>query len=114
MCYSRPGHPTDEAIETYLRPLVDTREREALTNAYAIALERNALLGAEARLRRSPVPARMVWGMSDSIFSKQSPDYLDRIFSQSRGVRRLEHAKLFFPEEYPDVIADEARRLWEV
>src|SRR5262245_5731257 len=24
MCYSRPGHPTDEAIEAYLRPLVET------------------------------------------------------------------------------------------
>jgi haloalkane dehalogenase len=27
-------------------------------------------------------------------------------------VRRIEGAKLFFPEEFPDVIAEEARRLW--
>jgi haloalkane dehalogenase len=28
------------------------------------------------------------------------------------GIRRIEKAKLFFPEEYPDIIAAEARLLW--
>jgi hypothetical protein len=27
-------------------------------------------------------------------------------------VRRIEGANLFFPEEMPDVIAEEARQLW--
>jgi hypothetical protein len=27
-------------------------------------------------------------------------------------VRFIEGAKLFFPEEFPDVIAEEARKLW--
>ena len=30
----------------------------------------------------------------------------------SRGVRRFPGAKLFWPEEFPDVIAEEARKLW--
>jgi haloalkane dehalogenase len=29
-------------------------------------------------------------------------------------VRRVEGAKLFWPEEYPDLIAQEARSLWGV
>jgi hypothetical protein len=29
------------------------------------------------------------------------------------GIRRIDKAKLFFPEEYPDIIAEEARLLWE-
>jgi hypothetical protein len=29
-------------------------------------------------------------------------------------VRRIPDAKLFFPEELPDTIAEEARRLWGV
>jgi len=33
---------------------------------------------------------------------------------RSLGVRRIEGAKLFFPEEFPDVIAEEARKLWGV
>ena len=53
-----------------------------------------------------------IWGMSDTIFSKDSPDYLDRLLPNSRGVRRIPEAKLFFPEEFPDVIAEEAHKLW--
>jgi hypothetical protein len=29
-------------------------------------------------------------------------------------VRRVEGAKLFFPEEMPDIVAEEARQLWRV
>jgi hypothetical protein len=50
--------------------------------------------------------------MADTIFSSKSPDYLSSVFGNSRGVRRLADRKLFFPEEVPDVIAEEAQRLW--
>lgn len=111
MTYSFPQHPTDEAIDMYLTPLVRDPGR---THAYALALERNSLAGIEPLLRRSTVPTRIVWGMADTIFSPASADYLDRTLGASRGVRKVEGAKLFFPEEYPDLIAEEARRLWGV
>jgi len=114
MCYADPTHPTDEAIECYFSPLVSSAERKALLHAYAIALERNPLEGIEPALRRCTVPTRIVWGTGDTIFSPASPDYLDRTFANSRGVRPLAGAKLFFPEEFPDIIAEEARRLWGV
>ena len=44
---------------------------------------------------------------------RSGPDYLDCVLSSSRGIRYLGGAKLFFPEEYPDVVAEEARRLWQ-
>lgn len=111
-CYADAEHPTDEAVDCYFGPLLSAPHRKALGNAYAVALERNPLLGIEKDLRRSAVPARIVWGMADPIFSAASPDYLDRTFGASRGVRRLEGRKLFFPEEVPDVIASEALALW--
>ena len=113
LAYSDPSHPTDEAIDCYFAPLVSSPLRKAQVHAYAIALERNPLAGIEPALRRFDAPARIVWGTADTIFSPASPDYLDRILPGSRGVRRLAGAKLFFPEEFPDVIA-EARRLWGV
>jgi pimeloyl-ACP methyl ester carboxylesterase len=113
-CYAKPGNPTDEAIDCYFTPLVSSPERSRLTNAYALALEPNPLAGIEAQLKRCMVPTRIVWGTSDGIFSKASPDYLDRTLPKSLGVRRVEGAKLFFPEEFPDLIAEEARRLWGV
>jgi len=53
-----------------------------------------------------------VWGTGDTIFSAGSAGYLDRSLGNSQGVRLVPGAKLFFPEEFPDVIAEEARRLW--
>jgi hypothetical protein len=37
---------------------------------------------------------------------------LDQTLPGSRGVRRVEGANLFFPEEMPDLIAEEAAKLW--
>jgi pimeloyl-ACP methyl ester carboxylesterase len=113
LCYSNSAHPTDAALEQYLAPLVESAGRKALVNQYALGLEHNPLEGVEARLRQCAVPVRVVWGMSDTIFSTRSPDYLAGILPQFRGIRRIREAKLFFPEEYPDIIAAEARMLWK-
>ena len=112
MTFTYPDHPTDAAIDYYLGPLVSSPERKALLHAYALGLDPNPLAGIEASLRRCRVPVRIVWGTGDAIFSQASPDYLDRTFPNSRGVRRIRGAKLFFPEEFPDILADEARSLW--
>ncbi|HEX6536078.1 MAG TPA: alpha/beta hydrolase [Gemmatimonadaceae bacterium] len=114
LTYTHPADLADETIDYYLAPLVSSPRRKALVNAYAIALEHNPLAGIEATLKRCTVPVRIVWGTGDDIFSPESPGYLDRTFGNSRGVRRVPGAKLFFPEEYPDLIAEEARRLWGV
>jgi haloalkane dehalogenase len=114
MTFTFPSKLSDEAIDCYLGPLVRTRKGRDQVNAYTLALEPNPLAGIEAALRECQVPTRIVWGTGDSIFSPTSPDYLDRILPRSQGVRRVPDAKLFFPEEYPDLIAEEARRLWKV
>lgn len=114
MCYADAAHPTDEAIECYFAPLMSSAERKRLVHAYAISLERNPLVGLETTLRRCAAPTRIVWGTADAIFSRESPDYLDRTFGASRGVRRLEGRKLFWPEELPEVVAEEASKLWGV
>ena len=112
MCYADPSHPTDEAIECYLGPLVSTPERRAWLHAYAMALAPNPLAGIEEALKRCMVPTRIVWGTADTIFSSESPGYLDRILPSSRGVRRVPRAKLFWPEEFPEIVVEEALKLW--
>jgi len=112
MCYADAAHPTDDAIEMYFAPLLASPRRTALANAYAVALERNPLIGIGQVLRRSSIPTRIVWGMADTIFSPASPDELHRTLGNSRGVRRLDGSKLFWPEERPEVIAEEAISLW--
>jgi haloalkane dehalogenase len=112
MCYSDPAHPTDAAIEQYLRPLVASAERKALVNRYLVALETNPLRDLAPVLRACNVATRIVWGMADTIFSKDDPEYLAEILPRVTGIRRIPEGKLFFPEEYPSVIAEEARVLW--
>jgi haloalkane dehalogenase len=113
-CYTDPLGLTDEAIDVYLTPLVSSPLSKAQLHAYCIALEQNPLLAIEPDLERCQAPLRVVWGTGDTLFAAQSPNWLDRTFPRSRGVRRIEGAKLFFPEERPDVIAEEAARLWGV
>ncbi|HEX3763031.1 MAG TPA: alpha/beta hydrolase [Kofleriaceae bacterium] len=112
--FGDPSRLADETIEYYFAPIVSSAAHRTWFHDYHIAMDPNPLAGIEAALRRCQVPTRIVWGTGDDIFSQASPDYLARTLPGSRGVRRLPGAKLFFQEEYPDVIADEARRLWGV
>jgi pimeloyl-ACP methyl ester carboxylesterase len=88
--------------------------RKAQFHGYCVALERNPLLAIEPTLSRCDVPLRVVWGTADPIFDPSGPAWLERTFRRSRGTRRIEGANLFFPEEMPDIIAEEARKLWAV
>ncbi len=114
MYYSDPAHPTDAALDQYLAPLVASAERKALVNRHIVGLAPNPLRGIASLLRRCMVPTRIVWGMSDTVFSSGKPEYLAGILPRVTGIRRIQQAKLFFPEEYPDVIAGEARLLWKL
>lgn len=112
LCYSDPSHPTDAAIAQYFDPLVSSPERSALTNRFAASLAPNPLAGITESLRRCQVPTRIVWGMSDRIFSPGNIEYLVSVLPRVTGICKIPQAKLFFPEELPDVIADEATTLW--
>jgi len=58
---------------------------------------------------------RAWYGDSKTICSAiQWAEWLDKNLPGSRGVRKVEDANLFFPEEMPDMIADECAKLWGV
>ena len=96
----------------YFAPLVSSQKRKAQYDALTIGLGANALAGSAERLRRFEGPVRIVWGADDTVFAKSSAAWLDKTFPNSRGVRLVPNAKLFFPEEQPELIAAEAKQLW--
>lgn len=112
--YHDPTLLTDDIIDYYVAPLVSTPLRRRQYHAFHNALAPNPLAGIEGALRRSTVPVRMVWGTADTIFPVADAAYLDRIFPRSQGIRRIPKGKLFFQEEFPDVIAEEVLHLWGV
>ena len=114
IAYSFPEKLEDETIEIYLRPLTETSLRKTQVSQYAVSMGTNLLVPIREDLKRWKNPARMVWGMKDALFNVEWADWLDRTLPGSRGERRVEGANLFFPEEFPDVIAEEAVKLWGV
>lgn len=113
LAYTYPERLSDDTIETYFRPLVESDLKKAQVNEYAASMGRNPLIAIREDLRRRLGPARMVWGLKDGLFPVKWAEWLDRTLPGSRGVRRVEGANLFFPEEMPELIAEEAERLWK-
>jgi haloalkane dehalogenase len=113
-CFTYPGKFLDETLDCYLGAFAQSPLRMKQFEQFALALETNVLLEVEPALRRFGAPVRILWGTGDTIFNPDSPEWLSRTFPGSRGVRRLEGARLFWPEEFPDVIAEEARKVWNV
>jgi pimeloyl-ACP methyl ester carboxylesterase len=112
LTYTYPDRLSDEAIETYLRPLVSTPLRRAQVDQYGASLATNVLTAIRESLRQWIGPARMVWALNDRLFGVEWAEWLNRTLPGARGIRRVEGANLFFPEEMPDLIAEEARGLW--
>jgi haloalkane dehalogenase len=110
--YSYPDKLSDEMIEIYFRPLVTSALRKSQLEAYTVALGENVLVPIRERLQEWNGPARMVWGLKDPLFPVQWAEWLDRTLPGSRGIKRAPEGNLFFPEEMPDLIAQEARTLW--
>ncbi len=110
--YTNSESFTDEAVEYYYSPLLSSPLRRDQFNQYAAAFLPNPLLAIEPALKQCPIPTRMVWGTKDFLFPVSWAEWLDRTLPNSRGIRLVEGANLFFPEEMPELIAEEARGLW--
>jgi haloalkane dehalogenase len=112
--FTYPDRIEDETLDIYLQPLVSSENRMKQLDEYIVSLGVNELAGLRERLRSWGGRARMVWALKDTFFPVEWADWLDKNLAHSTGVRRLEQANLFFPEEMPDAVAEEAKRLWGV
>lgn len=110
--FTNSANFTDEVIEYYYSPLLSTPLRKAQFNQYAAAFLPNPLLAIEPALKQCLIPTRIVWGIGDFLFPVSWAKWLDQVLPGSRGIRLVEGANLFFPEEMPELIAEEARGLW--
>jgi haloalkane dehalogenase len=114
VAFTHPEAIADETVETYLGPLASSPLRKEQFNRYTVGVGANELVAVREKLKHFHGPARMVWGTGDPLFPVKWAEWLDRTLPGSQGVRCIEAANLFFPEEMPDVIAEEALKLWGV
>lgn len=112
VAYTYPDALADETIDCYFAQLVSSDIRKAQFSCYLLGFDQNPLVAIRPALKEFRKPVRIVWATHDIFFAVEWAEWLDRTLPGSRGVRRVEGAKLFFPEEMPDVIAEEAVALW--
>src|ERR1700722_2971375 len=105
--YERPEIVTDEDIESYLRPLVRTKQRTRDVQRFVDAFDNKHTRAIEPRLRELRAPTLIAWATDDIYFPVKLAHWLAETSPGGKPPVELEDARLFFPEER----ADEFNRL---
>jgi pimeloyl-ACP methyl ester carboxylesterase len=110
-------HPERIAAETfraYLAPLFATAETIRNLERFFEALDCRQTVAVEPQLRRLEAPTLIVWGTDDIFFPLQWAHWLRATIPGCRDIVELAGARLFFPEERPDDLADALRAFWQL
>jgi pimeloyl-ACP methyl ester carboxylesterase len=111
--YEHPEHVTDETIEIYLRPLVETERRTRDFQRFLAAFDNRHTLAIEARLQAMKAPTLIVWGTDDVYFDLKWSRWLAATIPGTRRRVELEGARIFFPEERWAEFNQELRAHWQ-
>ena len=99
--YTYPDRLTDETIETYFRPLIETPLRKAQMEQYTVSLGTNELVAIRENLRAWKGPARMVWGLKDQLFGVESAEWLTGHCPVRAGCESWKRQTCSFPKRCP-------------
>ncbi|QCI68007.1 alpha/beta fold hydrolase [Phreatobacter stygius] len=110
--YQHPDEVSDEAIETYLRPLVRTAQRTDDFQRFLAAFDSKHTLAVATALRRLTAPTLIVWGTDDVYFDVKWSRWLAEAIPGTRRRVELDGARLFFPEERAAEFNRELRAHW--
>jgi pimeloyl-ACP methyl ester carboxylesterase len=111
--YERIDAVSDETFRTYVGPVFATPEATRALERWLISFEDTSQTREiEPLLRKLTAPTLIVWGTADPFFPLKWAYWLKGAIPGAREVIELEGAKLFFPEERPDALADAVRAHW--
>jgi pimeloyl-ACP methyl ester carboxylesterase len=111
--YERIDAVSDETLRAYVSPLFATPEATRALERWLIGFEDvSQTREIEPLLRELTAPTLIVWGTGDHFFPLKWAYWLKGAIPGARQVVELEGAKLFFPEERPDELADAIRAHW--
>jgi pimeloyl-ACP methyl ester carboxylesterase len=111
--YEDPDKVTDETIETYLRPFVQSEQRTRDLERFVLAFDNRQTIAIEPKLKALKAPTLIVWGTDDVYFGVEWSKWLSQTIPGT--VRRVEFegARIFFPEERWSAFNEELRRFWQ-
>ena len=104
---------SDETLRTYVQPLFATPEATRVLERWLVSFEDTSQTrDIEPLLRKLTAPTLIVWGAADPFFPLKWAYWLKGAIPGATRVVELEGAKLFFPEERPDELAEAIRAHW--
>jgi len=112
LLYENPSFVTQESIETNAGPIISSPERKAAFNRYVGMQDDSQLVVIEDKLRALQIPTLIVWGTADPFFPIEWAYWLQDALPLAQDVVVLEGAKLFFPEERPDLFNEPIAAFW--
>jgi pimeloyl-ACP methyl ester carboxylesterase len=110
--YEHPEHLSEETLRTYLEPLFASPERVQNLEQFIMGIDCRSNVAVEPLLRRLTAPTLVVWGTGDVFFGIEWAHWLRDTIPGARRVVELPGAKLFFPEERPEALAEALREHW--
>jgi pimeloyl-ACP methyl ester carboxylesterase len=110
--YEQPAAIAAATIQTYLEPLFRSPDRIGLLERWFDSLNPQETVAAEPGLKRLSAPALIVWGDGDVFFDVRWAHWLHATLPGARPPVILQGAKLFFPEERPEALAQALGAFW--
>jgi pimeloyl-ACP methyl ester carboxylesterase len=113
LAYEHPEKVTDEEIDLYLRPFVQSEQRTSDLARFVMAFDNKHTVRVEPKLKTLKTPTLIVWGTDDVYFGVEWSHWLSRTIPGT--VERVEYqdARLFFPEERWGDFNRELRSFWQ-
>jgi len=112
VAYQDAGSLPDEAVLSYVRPLVGSPARIQQMLGYLAATTKADLIEVAPQLRSLQAPVLVLWGTADSFFPLSLAHWLRDNLPRVEEVVEIEGAPVFWPEEQPELLNRKLREFW--
>lgn len=110
--YEHPERLTTETMMTFLAPIFSSENGIRDIERFFASIDCSVTVAIEPQLRRLDIPTLIVWATGDQFFDVKWAHWLKDTIPGARKIVEIKDAKLFFPDERPDELADAIRELW--
>jgi pimeloyl-ACP methyl ester carboxylesterase len=111
--YEHPEQVSDDTIEKYLRPLVQSEQRTFGMQRFLAAFDNSHTVAVQEQLKKLNAPTLIVWGTDDVYFDVKWSHWLADNIPGTRRRIEFKDARIFFPEERWQEFNQELRTHWQ-
>jgi pimeloyl-ACP methyl ester carboxylesterase len=111
--FQYPERVPVEAFRAYLEPLFQSPQATRNLERFFLSMDCTQTVAVEPMLRRLQAPTLVVWGTDDIFFDIRWAYWLRDTIPGCHKVIELKGARLFFPEERPEELAEALREHWQ-